>query len=311
MAQGSRQFPGPRLVVQLNQGAFWPYRSALTDDLNFKGVGAWVGFESSISHAGSLGQAGTYLVAFVPKSPGVRTVETKTESPQWGQERAEEASGGGPGGQHSAAGSSASMGRAISQLHRADGVREAEGAGRRSGEIDLLWRIPIPESKARDWGLPTFPMEWIAVPVFWLSALVLPDGAELRGRRSSCSPIITKAALLPAHASRACSSMKAMQALQPQVNALRSSTRAIRQRVSSETHGALPPASGEPAGRLSAHGGADPGLLRALRRAVGVGRVQNAPVHLLRASADGSCSAVRSLDLRPRRRTTTRISCPS
>ena len=62
-------FPGPRPlhVVQLNQGAFWPYRSALTDDLNFAGVGAWVGFESSISHAGSLGQAGTYLVAFVPR----------------------------------------------------------------------------------------------------------------------------------------------------------------------------------------------------------------------------------------------------
>ena len=61
-------FPGPRPlhVVQLNQGAFWPYRSALSDDLNFLGVGAWVGFESSISHAGSLGQAGTYLVAFVP-----------------------------------------------------------------------------------------------------------------------------------------------------------------------------------------------------------------------------------------------------
>src|SRR6266446_812771 len=228
-------FPGPRPlhVVQLNQGAFWPYRSALSDDLNFLGVGAWVGFESSISHAGSLGQAGTYLVAFVPKSPGLRTVEAKTQTPGAGKN--------GPS-KRVAVGLVASIpalaprqaweGQFLSYIGPMEFERlKALGVGLEKSIY--FGGFPIPESKARDWGLPTFPMEWIAVPVFWLLHWfyrMVPN----YGVAIILLTIITKLIFFPLTV-KSMRSMKAMQALQPQINALRSKFKSDPQRVQRET----------------------------------------------------------------------------
>ncbi len=228
-------FPGPRPlhVVQLNQGAFWPYRSALSDDLNFPGVGAWVGFESSISHAGSLGQAGTYLVAFVPKSPGLRTVEAKTQTPGAGKN--------GPSKQvevglvasiPALAPRQAWEGQFLGYIGPMEFERlKALGVGLEKSIY--FGGFPIPESKARDWGLPTFPMEWIAVPVFWLLHWfyrMVPN----YGVAIILLTIITKLIFFPLTV-KSMRSMKAMQALQPQINALRSKYKSDPQRVQRET----------------------------------------------------------------------------
>jgi len=229
------QGPRPLHVVQLTKGAFWPYRSALTDDLKFTGVGAWVGFESAISHAGSLGQAGTYLVAFVPKSPGIRTVESKSPEP-------------GPVPTKAApkmrveiglvatipplAPRQAWEGDLVSYLGPMEFERlKALGVGLEKSIY--FGGFPVPESKARDWGLPTFPMEWIAVPVFWLLQwlyrLVPNYGVAI-----ILLTVITKLIFFPLTV-KSMRSMKAMQALQPQINALRSKFKSDPQRVQRET----------------------------------------------------------------------------
>jgi len=230
-------FPGPRPlhVVQLTKGAFWPYRSALTDHLNFTGTGAWVGFESSISHAGSLGQAGTYLVAFVPKSLGIRTVEGKNpEQVRAGDKDAPK--------QRVQIGLIATVpplaprqaweGQFVSYLGPMEFERlKALGVGLE--KAIYFGGFPVPESKARDWGLPTFPMQWIAVPVFWLLQwlyrLVPNYGVAI-----ILLTVITKLIFFPLTV-KSMRSMKAMQALQPQINALRSKFKSDPQRVQRET----------------------------------------------------------------------------
>ena len=229
------QGPRPLYVVQLTKGAFWPHRSALTDTLNFTGVGAWVGFESAISHAGSLGQAGTYLVAFIPKSPGIRTVESKSPEP-------------GPVPPKAApkmrvqvglvatipplAPRQAWEGDLVSYLGPMEFERlKALGVGLE--KAIYFGGFPVPESKARDWGLPTFPMEWIAVPVFWLLQwlyrLVPNYGVAI-----ILLTVITKLIFFPLTV-KSMRSMKAMQALQPQINALRSKFKNDPQRIQRET----------------------------------------------------------------------------
>jgi YidC/Oxa1 family membrane protein insertase len=230
-------FPGPRPlhVIQLTKGAFWPYRSALTEDFKFAGVGAWVGLESSISHAGSLGQAGTYLVAFVPKGPGIRTVEGKTQEPVRPQDK--------NGPKHRVeiglvatipplAPRQAWEGQFLSYLGPMEFERlKALGVGLE--KAIYFGGFPVPESKARDWGLPTFPMEWIAVPVFWLLQwlyrLVPNYGVAI-----ILLTVITKLIFFPLTV-KSMRSMKAMQALQPQINALRSKHKSDPQRVQRET----------------------------------------------------------------------------
>ena len=229
------QGPRPLHVIQLTKGAFWPHRSNLTDDLKFTGTGAWVGFESAISHAGSLGQAGTYLVAFVPKSPGIRTVESK--SPEPGPVPAK-----GAPKMRDEIGLVATIpplaprqtweGDLVSYLGPMEFERlKALGVGLE--KAIYFGGFPVPESKARDWGLPTFPMEWIAVPVFWLLQwlyrLVPNYGVAI-----ILLTVITKLIFFPLTV-KSMRSMKAMQALQPQINALRSKFKSDPQRVQRET----------------------------------------------------------------------------
>jgi len=228
-------FPGPRPlhIVRLSRGAFWAYRSSLTEDLKFSGTGAWIGFESAISHAGSLGQAGTYLVAFIPKSDGVRTMEAKTP---------------GAAGAKNGADGRVELGLAITvpplqpkQVWEAQYINyigpmeferlRALGVGLE--KAIYFGGFPVPESKARDWGLPTLPMEWIAVPVGWLlQALyrLVPN----YGIAIIILTIITKLIFFPLTV-KSMRSMRAMQALQPQINALRSKYKSDPQRIQRET----------------------------------------------------------------------------
>ena len=93
--------------------------------------------------------------------------------------------------------------------------------------------FPVPESWAERWGIPTMPMEWVAVPVLrfmkWLYAITGNYGVAI-----IVLTIVTKLLFFPLSL-KSMKSMKAMQAIQPQVNALRSKYKSDPQRLQRET----------------------------------------------------------------------------
>jgi YidC/Oxa1 family membrane protein insertase len=225
--------PRPLHVVRLNEGAFWPYRSALSEDLKFPGVGKWVGFESAIQQGGLLGQAGTYLVAFVPQSPGLRVFEIKEEEPGTVPAKPKKRVEIGLLLTVSALGAGEAW---DGQLETYMGPMEFEkmkALGVGLEKAIYFGGFPIPESKARDWGLPTLPMEWITVPILWFLRWLYRQIPNY-GVAIILLTVISKVLFFPLTL-KSMRSMKAMQALQPQINALRSKYKNDSQRVQRET----------------------------------------------------------------------------
>ena len=93
--------------------------------------------------------------------------------------------------------------------------------------------FPFPESWAARYGLPSFPMEWIVVPTLaimrWFYRFVPNYGIAI-----ILLTVITKVLFFPLTI-KSMTSMRAMQALQPQINALRSKYRSDPQRLQRET----------------------------------------------------------------------------
>src|SRR5262249_8091665 len=89
--------------------------------------------------------------------------------------------------------------------------------------------FPFPESWAERWGVPTMPMEWVAVPVLrfmqWLYGIVGNYGVAI-----IALTVITKLLFFPLSI-KSMRSMRAMQAIQPQVNALRAKYKNDAQRL--------------------------------------------------------------------------------
>jgi hypothetical protein len=107
----------------------------------------------------------------------------------------------------------------------------AEGPGRGPREGDLLRGFPFSESWAGQ--APTLPMEWIAVPVLgvmrWFYGFIPNYGVAI-----ILLTVITKVLFFPLTL-KSMRSMKAMQTLQPQINALRSKHKSDPQRLQRET----------------------------------------------------------------------------
>ena len=220
----------PIHVVRLPQGTLWAHREYLAKAADYVGEDRWVGFESGIA---PVGQNGVYLTALIPKSKGIGVIEARREV-----KKEKESTG-----LHFAEiGVSASIpalepGKAWEgQLQSYMGPMEYERL--RSLGVGLEKAIyfggfPFPESWAVHYGLPTFPMEYIVVPTLaimrWFYHFVPNYGVAI-----ILLTVITKVLLFPLTV-KSMTSMKAMQALQPQINTLRSKYKSDPQRLQRET----------------------------------------------------------------------------
>jgi YidC/Oxa1 family membrane protein insertase len=226
------QFTGARPihVVRLPQGTLWARREYLAKAMDFAGEDRWVGFESGIA---PVGQNGVYLTALIPKSKGIGVIEARREVKKEKESTT----------LHFAEiGVSATIpalepgkawdGRLQSYMGPMEYERlKALGVGLE--KAIYFGGFPFPESWAVHYGLPTFPMEYIVVPTLgimrWFYHFVPNYGIAI-----IVLTVITKVLLFPLTV-KSMTSMKAMQALQPQINALRSKHKSDPQRLQRET----------------------------------------------------------------------------
>jgi len=226
------QFAGARPVhvVRLGEGSFWARRESLGKAEDHVGPDRWVGFESGVA---PVGQNGVYLTALVPKAPGISISESRVD-PQ---------KANGSKGLHGAeiglrvnAGTlepgKAWEGRALTYMGPMDYDRlRALGVGLE--KAIYFGGFPFPESWAAHYGAPAFPMEWIVVPTLalmrWFHGFIANYGVAI-----ILLTVITKVLFFPLTI-KSMTSMKAMQALQPQINALRSKYKGDPQRLQRET----------------------------------------------------------------------------
>lgn len=220
----------PIHVVRLAQGSLWANREYLSKAVDYVGEARWVGFESGIA---PVGQNGVYLTALIPKSKGIAVVEGRREVKKDNE---------------SAALHYADVGARVTvpalepgkawegQLQSYIGPMEYErlkALGVGLEKAIYFGGFPFPESWAVHYGLPTFPMEYIVVPTLammrWFYHFIPNYGVAI-----ILLTVITKVLLFPLTV-KSMTSMKAMQALQPQINALRSKHKSDPQRLQRET----------------------------------------------------------------------------
>ena len=229
-------FRGPRpiSVALLERGAYWARRVWVASVENRMADGQWVGYESGVA---PVGQNGVYLTALIPKTPGMKVFEARLEGggPAGG-------SGTPPSAKRAQIGVRATLpvlqpgqsweGQIVTYLGPMELERlTALGVGLE--KAIYFGGFPFPESWAANYGVPTLPMEWVAVPVLkftkWLYALVGNYGVAI-----IVLTVITKLLFFPLSL-KSMKSMKGMQAIQPQVNALRTKYKNDPQRLQRET----------------------------------------------------------------------------
>jgi YidC/Oxa1 family membrane protein insertase len=221
-------FRGPRpiSVVRLAEEAFWTRRVWVKDAEEFAGPSRWIGFESGVAPTG---QNGVYLTALVPKHAAITATEAVLNGPGQGKRRVE-------------IGLRASVpvlqpgqawdGQFLQYLGPMEYERlKAFGVGLE--KAIYFGGFPFTESAARSWGIPTFPMEWIVVPLLrlmrWFHGYVPNYGVGI-----IVLTVLTKVLFFPLSL-KSMRSMKAMQALQPQINSLRAKYKSDPQRLQRET----------------------------------------------------------------------------
>jgi YidC/Oxa1 family membrane protein insertase len=230
--KAQEQFAGARPihVVRLPQGSLWSRREYLNKAMDYVGDDRWVGFESGIA---PVGQNGVYLIALIPKSKGIGVIEERKELKKENESVVLHTVDVGV----RVAVPALEPGKAWEgQLQSYMGPMEYDRL--KSLDVGLEKSIyfggfPFPESWAVHYSLPTFPMEYIVVPTLaimrWFYHFVPNYGVAI-----IVLTVITKVLLFPLTV-KSMTSMKAMQALQPQINALRSKHKSDPQRLQRET----------------------------------------------------------------------------
>jgi YidC/Oxa1 family membrane protein insertase len=220
----------PIHVVRLPQGSLWSRREYLNKATDYVGEDRWVGFESGIA---PVGQNGVYLTALIPRSNGIGVVEMRRELKKENESIALHTVEIGV----QATVPALEPGKAWEgQLQSYMGPMEYErlkALGVGLEKAIYFGGFPFPESWAVHYSLPTFPMEYIVVPTLaimrWFYHFVPNYGVAI-----ILLTVITKVLLFPLTV-KSMTSMKAMQALQPQINALRSKHKSDPQRLQRET----------------------------------------------------------------------------
>ena len=204
----------PIRVVRLVDGSV--HREVLTKIGEFNGPGQWIGLESE-----------WYLTALIPRSDGFRLGESKVTETRADSQKPLEF------GQVALRTSLPALtpgqiweGRAQSYLGPKEYDRlKAVGAGLENSIY--FGGFPVP----REYG--GLPMEWLVVPVLWLMHRFYAFTHNY-GIAIILLTVITKVIFFPLTI-KSMTSMKAMQTLQPQVNALRSKYKSDPQRLQRET----------------------------------------------------------------------------
>lgn len=222
----------PVHVVRLPKGSFWPRRESLGGTESHTGDDRWIGFEGAVA---PVGQNGVYLSALIPKTPEMTVSEVRREiKRQNGNESnmfhlaeigtTATVTSLGPG--------KSWVGHVSSYVGPMDYDRlRSMGVGLE--KAIYFGGFPFPESWAARYGFPSFPMEWIVVPTLaimrWFYRFIPNYGIAI-----ILLTVITKVLFFPLTI-KSMTSMRAMQALQPQINALRSKYRSDPQRLQRET----------------------------------------------------------------------------
>jgi YidC/Oxa1 family membrane protein insertase len=225
----------PIHVVRLG-GGYWPYRSALGSVVDFTGESRWIGFEMGLPAPGQsfVVMNGIFLSAMIPKAGGLQVVEKKVGlgKDAQGKQRGDRLDVGVAASLPPLAPGQAWEGVVVDHL----GPMEYERLKLHGAHLEraiYFGGFPFPESFARDWGIPTLPMEWVAVPVLALLKWIF-GFTHNYGLAIILLTIVTKVVLFPLTV-KSMRSMKAMQAMQPQVNALRAKHKSDPRRVQQET----------------------------------------------------------------------------
>jgi YidC/Oxa1 family membrane protein insertase len=237
LAKEEESFAGarPLHVVRLASG-FWPYRDSLAKVGDFTGESHWVGFEMGLPAPGQpfVVMNGIFLSAMIPKTRGLQVLEKRASlgKDAQGKERGEHVDVGVVANLPPLAPGQAWEGQIIDHL----GPMEYERLKMLGVHLEraiYFGGFPFPESFARDWGIPTLPMQWVAVPVLallnWIHRFTRNYGLAI-----ILLTIVTKVVLFPLTV-KSMRSMKAMQAMQPQINALRAKYKNDARRVQQET----------------------------------------------------------------------------
>jgi len=204
----------PVRVARLVSGAV--QRTDLAHTTSYVGPGSWVGLESE-----------WYVAALIPVGPGLQLVENKRAETRPGAAKPVEFADVGLRGTITALGPGQVWeARAIEYV----GPKEYERLKALNVGLEksiYFGGFPLPQAYG---GLP---MEWLAVPILWVMHLFF-SYTHNYGVAIILLTVITKVLFFPLTI-KSMSSMKAMQALQPQVNAIRSKYKSDPQRLQAET----------------------------------------------------------------------------
>jgi YidC/Oxa1 family membrane protein insertase len=204
----------PVRTVRLVDGAV--HRELLVKTAEFSGPGQWIGLESE-----------WYLTALIPRSPAFRLAESKVvETPADAPKPLEFSQVALRAALPALSPGQSWEGRAESYLGPKEYDRlKSVGVGLENSIY--FGGFPLP----REYG--GLPMEWLVVPILWLMHRFYAFTHNY-GVAIILLTVITKVIFFPLTI-KSMTSMRAMQALQPQVNALRSKYKSDPQRLQRET----------------------------------------------------------------------------
>jgi len=204
----------PIRVVRLADGSV--HREVLAKSVDFSGPGQWIGFESE-----------WYLTALIPKSAGMLLSEAKLSEPKADAPK--------PGDLSQVAVRIPLSDLKPGQIWEGEiqsylGPKEHDrlkAVGSGLEKSIYFGGFPVPQAYG---GLP---MEWLAVPILWVMHRFY-EFTHNYGVAIILLTVITKVLFFPLTI-KSMTSMKAMQSLQPQINALRSKYKSDPQRLQRET----------------------------------------------------------------------------
>ena len=212
----AERFQGQHPIRVVRMAAGHVHREVLAKTAEFSGEGQWIGLESE-----------WYLTALIPRSPGIQLSEMKVTEARADAPKPLELS-------------QVALRMALPSLKPGEvwegrvqtyigpkehGQLKAIGAGLEKSIY--FGGFPLPQ----DYG--GLPMEWLAVPIMWLMHRFY-EYTHNYGVAIILLTVITKVLFFPLTI-KSMTSMKAMQALQPQINSLRSKYKSDPQRLQRET----------------------------------------------------------------------------
>jgi YidC/Oxa1 family membrane protein insertase len=204
----------PLRAVKLVGGS--AQREVLAKVATFRGTGEWVGLESD-----------WYLSAFIPKTGGFQLTESRRSETRAGADKPVEVAEVGVRATITALDPGAAWeGRVLTYTGPKEYAR-LRAVGSNLYKSIYFGGFPIPQAYG---GLP---MEWLAVPILWVMDFFYTHVRNY-GLAIILLTVITKVLFFPLTI-KSMTSMKAMQALQPQVNAIRSKYKNDAQRLQQET----------------------------------------------------------------------------